>query len=99
MAVTVTEEQVLQALQHVTYYVHRLTTIACVDLENGFTVVGTSACVDPAQFNDQIGRDLALNDAKAKVWELLGFALASQRAAPPEDWDGMLVTPPELSDG
>lgn len=55
-------------------------TIALAVLPNGFTVaIGHSACVDPANFNAEIGTRVATEDALAqarkKLWELEGYAL------------------------
>jgi hypothetical protein len=44
-------------------------------LRNGFTVTGESACASPENFNAEIGRKIARENAVAKVWPLLGFAL------------------------
>lgn len=57
-----------------------LLTVCVLTLDNGFTVLGESACVDPAGFNAEVGQKLALEDARRKVWPLLGFALRSKRA-------------------
>lgn len=51
-------------------------TICVLVLNNGFTVVGKSGCVDPANYNKEVGQDYALKDARGKIWELEGYALA-----------------------
>lgn len=56
----------------------RLLTICVVVMRNGFTVVGTSACASPANFDAQIGKELALADAKRQMWPLMGYALKQQ---------------------
>lgn len=53
----------------------RLLTICVLVMRNGFTVIGESACASAANFDPDIGRRLAINDAKRKVWRLLGYAL------------------------
>ena len=40
-------------------------------LYNGFTIIGRGACVDPANFSLQIGRQVAREQAENKLWELL----------------------------
>ena len=52
------------------------TTICNLYLENGFTVRGESACVSKENFNKDIGEQIALENAKEKVWELEGYLLA-----------------------
>lgn len=51
----------------------KLTTLCILVLWNGFTVVGKSACADPAKFNAELGKQYAREDAISKVWELLAF--------------------------
>lgn len=53
-------------------------TICVLVLKNGFTVVGKSACVDPASFNREIGESVARADAVEQMWPLLGYALKDQ---------------------
>jgi Phage protein (N4 Gp49/phage Sf6 gene 66) family len=54
------------------------TTVACLTLDNGYEVIGLSACVDPANFQEDIGQDLAYKDAFEKCWPLFGFLLAEE---------------------
>lgn len=58
-----------------------LLTFCVLVLRNGFTVTGQSACADPAKFNAEMGRKLALDDAIRQCWKLLGFRLRDQIAA------------------
>lgn len=50
-------------------------TIVRVVLVNGFELVESSACVDPANYDESIGRDICLEKIKDKIWFLLGFLL------------------------
>lgn len=52
-----------------------LLTFCVLTLRNGFTVTGESACASPENFNAEIGRRIARENAVAKIWPLLGFAL------------------------
>ena len=52
------------------------TTICNLYLENGFTIRGESSCVSKDNFNKDIGEQIALENAKNKVWELEGYLLA-----------------------
>lgn len=54
-------------------------TICNITLENGFSVRGESACVDPRNFNVDIGKGLAYKDAFSKLWQLEGYLLAEAR--------------------
>lgn len=50
-------------------------TICLLTLKNGFTVTGESACASPENFDEVIGMDIAKDEAKSKLWGLLGFRL------------------------
>lgn len=50
-------------------------TICNITLENGFSVRGESACVDPAMFNEAIGKQIAYDNAFDKIWQLEGYLL------------------------
>ena len=52
-----------------------LLTFCVLVLRNGFTVTGESACASPENFNAEIGRRIARENAINKVWPLLGFRL------------------------
>jgi Phage protein (N4 Gp49/phage Sf6 gene 66) family len=54
-------------------------TICSILLENGYSVRGESACVDPRNFDMEIGRQLAYRDAFSKLWPLEGYLLAERR--------------------
>ena len=59
----------------------QLMTICILQLRNGFTVTGESACAAVETFNSDIGRRLAREAAIRKVWPLLGYELRSKLAA------------------
>lgn len=50
-------------------------TFCVLLLRNGFTVTGESACVSPKNFDVELGRKIARQNAINKVWPLLGYAL------------------------
>lgn len=52
-----------------------LVTICIIILENGFKVEGVSAYVDPVNYNEDIGRECAYENAFNKIWELEGYML------------------------
>lgn len=56
-------------------------TICVLTLQNGFTVVGESACASPENFNKELGEKIARQKAKDKLWPLLGYALRERLAA------------------
>lgn len=50
-------------------------TVCCLTLQNGFTVVGESACASPANFNAELGQKIAREKARDKIWPLEGYLL------------------------
>lgn len=57
---------------------HRLTdvlTVCVLTLMNGFTVTGESACVSPENYNEKIGKKVAFENAREKIWMLEGYLL------------------------
>ncbi len=57
-----------------------LLTFCALVLRNGFTVHGVSACASPENFNAEIGRRIARENAEREIWPLLGFRLRDQLA-------------------
>lgn len=58
-----------------------LLTFCVLVLRNGFTVTGESACASPENFDAEIGRKIARQDAVNKIWPLLGFRLRDKLAS------------------
>lgn len=52
-----------------------LLTFCVIVLRNGFTVSGESACASPENFDAEIGRKIARQNAVAKIWPLEGYLL------------------------
>lgn len=50
-------------------------TICMLVLRNGFTIIGKSAPASPANFDAELGRKLAYEDAVRQVWPLMGYEL------------------------
>lgn len=51
------------------------TTVVLDSTITGFDTVGTSACVSPANYNQEIGERIAREEIKDKIWGHLGFVL------------------------
>ena len=58
-----------------------LLTFCVLVLRNGFTVTGESACASPENFDAEVGRKIARQNAVNKVWPLMGYELRSRLAA------------------
>jgi len=63
-----------------------LLTFCVLVLRNGFTVTGESACASPENFNAEIGRKIARENAVNKVWPLMGYELKTKLSK--EQYDG-----------
>lgn len=55
-----------------------LLTFCVLELRNGFTVTGESACASPENFDAELGRKIARHNALSKVWPLMGYELRSK---------------------
>ncbi|WP_404377826.1 Gp49 family protein [Vreelandella aquamarina] len=55
-----------------------LLTFCVLVLRNGFTVTGESACASPENFDAEIGRKIARDNAVQKMWPLMGYHLKQQ---------------------
>lgn len=78
----VTKAQIEARIAAVTYHrIGETVTLCNIDLDNGYSVRGESACVDPRNFDETIGNLLAHKQAFDKLWPLFGFLLAEDRHA------------------
>ena len=57
-----------------------LLTFCVLVLRSGFTVTGESACASPENFDAEIGRKIARENAVNKLWPLMGYELKCRLA-------------------
>ena len=50
-------------------------TVCCLTLKNGYNVTGESAAASPQNFDKEIGRKIARQNAREKIWALEGYLL------------------------
>ncbi len=50
-------------------------TVCCLKLRNGFTVTGESAAASPENFDQEVGRKIARENARNKIWAFEGYLL------------------------
>ena len=50
-------------------------TVCALTLKNGFIVIGESATASPENFNKEIGRKIARENARNKIWAFEGYLL------------------------
>lgn len=74
---TVTKEQIESRIKSAEYSIHAgsTLTICVLTMENGFTVLGKSACAHAGNFNKELGEKIAYDDAFEQIWPLEGYLL------------------------
>ena len=55
----------------------KCTVVSC-QLPNGFVIVESSACVDPANYNEELGKIICKDRIINKIWELEGYRLQTE---------------------
>ena len=56
-------------------------TVCALTLRNGYIVIGESAAASPENFDKEIGRKIARDNARNKIWALEGYLLREKLAA------------------
>ena len=56
-------------------------TVCALTLRNGYIVTGESAAASPENFDEAIGRKIARENARNKIWALEGYLLREKLAA------------------
>ncbi len=78
---TVTKEQIDNILAQSEIKVEtvygKVTVVNC-KLPNGFVITEASGAVDPANYDEEIGREICMDRIKNKLWELEGYALSKR---------------------
>ncbi len=59
----------------------RFLTFCVIVMRNGFTVTGESACASPENFDADLGKKIARQNAVQKIWPLMGYELKSKLAS------------------
>jgi hypothetical protein len=50
-------------------------TVCALTLANGYVVIGKSAAASPENFDEELGRKIAFDDARRQIWALEGYLL------------------------
>lgn len=75
---TVTVEQVQKIMSESEFDVKTIfgkVTVVTAQLPNGFTIVRSSACVDPANYDESIGAEMCKKRIEDEIWQLEGYLL------------------------
>lgn len=74
--VKVTKEHIEKLMTDSSYEVKKMgqkTTIVACTLPNGFVVVESSSCVDPVNYDQELGTRIAKKRIETRLWELEGY--------------------------
>lgn len=58
-------------------------TVVAVQLPSGFILVESSACVDPENYDAELGRQICMKRIEDQIWLLEGYYLQKYRS-----WNG-----------
>lgn len=76
---TVTQEQVNENMQDIIVKTEiefdKPVTYVTIKMKNGFTVRESTTCVDPKNYNEEVGKKICLKKIEDKIWMLLGYSL------------------------
>lgn len=71
----VTEESIVGRMGSVEYTTHGQMTVCFITMKNGFRVVGVSAPASPDNFDADVGKRYAYDNAFKQLWPLEGYLL------------------------
>lgn len=78
---TVTQEHINTLIEHSEIKVQTVfdkVTIVTCKLPNGFVITEASGAVDPANYDEEIGRKICMERIENKLWELEGYVLSTK---------------------
>lgn len=76
MSQVVTQEQVDEVYRNSKFRLVTLfdkTTVLAAQLPNGFVIVRSSSCIDPANYSEAVGCEACMKQVKEAIWEYLGY--------------------------
>jgi len=73
----ITPERIEEVIKSEEYHIfeNSQSTVCLLTLNNGYSVIGESACASPENFNKELGEKIARESAKNKIWALEGYLL------------------------
>jgi hypothetical protein len=71
----VTEESIVGRMRSVSYAMHDQMTVCFITMKNGFRVVGVSAPASAANYDAEVGKRYAYDNAFKQLWPLEGYLL------------------------
>lgn len=68
-------DKLIKTAEITTETVYDKATIVTVKLANGFVMTESSACVDPGNYDEKVGKAICLERIENRLWELEGYCL------------------------
>jgi len=79
----ISPERIRDLLEHAVYFDQKMgdkTTVVVAKLPNGFEMVESSGCVDPANYDHELGVSICKKRLVDKLWMLEGYRLQCELA-------------------
>lgn len=76
----VTKESIEALIAQVRYLKDGITTIAVIEMTNGFKVIGHSTPASPENYQEDVGQGYAYDNAFRQIWQLEGYLLRDRLA-------------------
>lgn len=74
--VTIEEiDSIMEETKFLVNHLYEKLTVVVATLPNGFTIVESSGCVDPANYDPDLGESICKKRIKDKIWYLEGYRL------------------------
>lgn len=77
-----TSESITAKIQNTEFIAHSLMTICVITMRNGFMVTGVSAPASAANYDAEVGKRFAYDDAFKQLWRLEGYLLREKLSLP-----------------
>lgn len=74
----ITKESIEEAIAGTSYLFHDHLTIAVITMKNGFMHIGKAAPASPANFDPEVGKRYAFEDAFRGLWQFEGYVLCQK---------------------
>lgn len=72
-----TPDHIDSCIKYVEYWQvpNTTTTVCAMILQNNYVIIGKSAAASMANFDEDLGRKIAYDDAREQIWALEGYLL------------------------
>lgn len=85
-SVTSADVTALMATAKFNYFQLGKTLVGHMTLENGFEIMESSACIDPANFDFEIGKEIVEKRLENRLWELEGYRVQSENSKAEQEY-------------